>query len=140
MSFISGNNRKKAEEDLPGDNRRVWCDDLDRDVRDIAYDTCLTRDECEFQGNENGDVKVPAILKEFNSESICGCYSKGGDLYWARCGSNGDFYGELENKKRRIRCYDLENRNYRVFNRHSRRHSHSVSMFYVMLLLSIILT
>ncbi len=130
-----GNNRKKAEEDLYGDNERVFCYDRDRDVRDIADETCLTRDECEEQGDINGDVKLPAIVKDFDSDSNCGCYSKGGDLYWARCDNNGDFYGELNNKKARIHCTDLTSRSYRVF---GRRHSHEVSMFYVMLLLPII--
>lgn len=119
-----GDNIKKASDHLPGDNTRVWCVDRARDVRDIVYDTCLTRDECEEQGEFNGNVKTPANVKDFDSESICGCYSKGGDLYWARCDIHGNFYGELNNQKERIHCQDVGSRSYRIFDE---GHTHFVS-------------
>jgi hypothetical protein len=106
----------------------VWCQDRNRgNVRDVVEYTCLNQDDCEEQGDINGDVKTPAIVKDFNSDNICGCYSKGGQLYWAECNVRGNFYGELTNKKTRIHCDDVgtRSRSYRVFDR---EHSHLVSI------------
>jgi hypothetical protein len=122
-----GNNQKKADKNLPASYSRVWCEDRVRDVRDLVYDTCLTQDECNEQGEINGDVKTPAMVKDFGNDHICGCYEKGGQLYWARCDVSGDFYGELNNQNTRVHCVDVETRrrSYRVFDQ---EHSHSVSI------------
>lgn len=123
-----GDNIDKASDILPGDYQRVWCQDRNRgNVRDVVEYTCLNQDDCEEQGDINGDVKTPAIVKDFNSDNICGCYSKGGQLYWAECNVRGNFYGELTNKKTRIHCDDVgtRSRSYRVFDR---EHSHLVSI------------
>ena len=119
-----GNNIDKASANLPNDYNRVWCGDRTRDARDLVFDTCLTQQDCEDKAELDGDVRTPAIIKNFNSDNICGCYKKGGNLYWATCGLNGDFYGELNNQKRRVHCHDVQNRSYRVFDR---SHSHFVS-------------
>jgi len=126
-----GDNIDKASESLPGSYSRVWCEDRDRDVRDLVHHTCLTQDQCEKQGAINGNVKTSAIVKDFGSDHICGCYEKGGALYWATCDIGGDFYGELDNQKTRIHCEDVEtqSRSYRVFDQ---EHSHlvSISLFF----------
>lgn len=134
-----GNNQAKSTESMPGDNKRVWCDARVRDVRDVVGDTCLSIDECEIQGELNGDVKTPALEKDFDSDNICGCYKKGGQLYWARCGSNGNFYHELGGQKDRVHCYDVATSSYRLFDRNG-VHSHAVSVLHVTHSLSILLT
>lgn len=126
-----GNNQDKSTESMPGENERVWCNARVRDVRDIVDETCLNINECEFQGELDGNVKTPAIVRDFNSENICGCYKKGGQLYWAVCGSNGNFYGELGGQKDRVHCHDVGTSSYRLFNRQG-VHSHAVSVFHML--------
>jgi hypothetical protein len=118
----------KPYDNLTGGYQRVWCEDRIRSVRDVVDYTCYNRALCEEQGVINGDVKTPALVKDFDSDNICGCYAKGGQLYWAKCDEvTGDFYRELNNQKERIYCEDVQTRSqsYRVFNQ---QHSHLVSI------------
>ena len=126
-----GNNQAKSTESMPGQNERVWCAARLRTVRDVVSETCLNIDECNIQGAIDDDVKIPAIEKDFyDSDTNCGCYKKGGQLYWALCGNNGNYYGDLGGQKERVHCYDVASSSaYRLFNRNG-VHSHAVSVFH----------
>jgi len=133
-----GGVKAKSRASSPGDSeQRVWCNNRDSDVRDIVRDTCLTKEACRIQGEIDGDVNTNIIVKDFgNSDTNCGCYKKGGRIYWAQCGANGDFYGDVgegDNQKERIHCHDVDNRSYRLFGEHSHPVSISVALLSILL-------
>jgi hypothetical protein len=119
-----GSNVQKSSS-LSGDFKRVECTDTSRDVRNVVSDTCLTRGECEAQGLIDGDVKLPSFAKY---DTHCGCYKKGGSLYWGYC-DFGDFSTPLGGQKQRVNCRDV-NKSYRVFERDGTAagHTHWVSL------------
>lgn len=123
-----GSNMDKATDIAGTGYNRVWCSDRQRDVRDLVYDSCLTYEKCNAQGVLDGDVRTPPIVKEFDSESICGCYAKAGQLYWSQCGVNGDYYSGFDDvgKKRRVTCQNV-GRSTRFFDR-SYGQTHNVSL------------